>query len=109
MKNYIKIETPFERATDGTKKLIEGKWRSEAVNYLAYNSWVFTEKVDGTNIGIEWDGHEVSYHGHTEKAQIPPFLMEKLVELFGSNEAEEMFEHLGEMNKIIAEVSGVQF
>ena len=31
---YHKIETPFERDVDGTKKLIEGKYRSKFVEFL---------------------------------------------------------------------------
>lgn len=52
MNEYHKIETLFERDTNGTKKLIEGKFRNEAVEYLANNKWCFTEKIDGTNIRI---------------------------------------------------------
>lgn len=52
MTKYLKIETPFERAADGSKKLIEGKFRNETVEYLANSEWIFTEKIDGTNIGI---------------------------------------------------------
>ena len=81
MKEYIKIETPFERYTDGTKKLIEGKFRNETIEYLKDNVWQFTEKIDGTNISIVWDGHTISFHGRTERAQIPPHLLKKLYEL----------------------------
>ena len=45
MKEYIKIETPFLRDMTGSKKLIEGAWRNEAVEYLKDNPWVFTEKT----------------------------------------------------------------
>ena len=31
MIEYLKIETPFERDVNGTKKLIEGKFRNETV------------------------------------------------------------------------------
>ena len=47
MVEYIKIETPFERDIDGSKKLIEGKYRNETIEYLKDNVWEFTEKVDG--------------------------------------------------------------
>ena len=92
MTKYLKIETPFERATDGSKKLIESKFRDETVEYLANSEWLFTEKIDGTNIGIVWDGHKVTYQGRTENAQIPAHLANKLVELFGGNSNEELFE-----------------
>lgn len=102
MNEYTKIETIFERDMNGTKKLIEGKYRNETVEYLKDNEWICTEKIDGTNIGIVWDGHKVSYQGRTEKAQIPAHLMNKLLEMFGGNENEELFEQkFGEMQVIL--------
>lgn len=99
---YIKIDTPFERDNDGTKKLIEGKFRNETVEYLKDNKWFCSEKIDGTNIGIVWDGHKVSFYGRTERAQIPADLVNKLNELFGGIVNEEMFEQkFGEMNVIL--------
>lgn len=102
MIEYIKIDTPFERDTEGTKKLIEGKYRDETVRYLRDAIWTWTEKIDGTNISIEWDGHAVSIHGRTERAQIPPFLLEKLEEMFAGDVNEEMFEQLfGETHMVL--------
>ena len=102
MIEYVKIETPFERDMDGTKKLIEGKYRNETVEYLKDNMWQFTEKIDGTNIGIIWDGHKVSYQGRTERAQIPAHLTNKLIELFGGDINEELFEQkFGDMKVIL--------
>ena len=99
---YIKIDTPFERDNDGTKKLIEGKFRNETVEYLKDNEWLCSEKIDGTNIGIVWDGHKVSFQGRTERAQIPAPLVNKLNELFGGTINEEMFEQkFGETNVIL--------
>lgn len=99
---YIKIDTPFERDTEGTKKLIEGKFRNETVAYLKNNTWLCSEKIDGTNIGIVWDGHKVSFQGRNERAQIPAPLVNKLNELFGGTVNEEMFEQkFGEMNVIL--------
>ena len=92
MTEYLKIETPFKRDMEGSKKLIYGEFRNEVVEYLADNTWVCTEKIDGTNIGISWDGHKVSYQGRTERANIPAHLMNKLIEMFGGNEVEELFE-----------------
>lgn len=96
LKEYHKIETLFER-DEKTKKLIEGKFRNETVEYLANNEWEFTEKIDGTNIRIHWDGHKVQYYGRTDKAQIPAQLTNRLIELFGGEINEEIFEqHFGE-------------
>lgn len=102
MKEYHKIETLFERDINGTKKLIEGAFRNDAVKYLANNDWYFTEKIDGTNIRIHWDGHRVEFAGRTDRAQIPKSLMNYLTNTFGSMEAEEMFEQkFGETDVIL--------
>lgn len=91
IKEYEKIETLFVR-DETTKKLIEGKFRNETVEYLKDLDWEFTEKIDGTNIRIYWDGHRVQYFGRTDKAQIPSQLMNRLIELFGGDTNEELFE-----------------
>ena len=91
MKEYEKIETIFVR-DDKTKKLNENIFRNETVEFLKNLDWEFTEKIDGTNIRIVWDGHKVSYYGRTDKAQIPSQLMNRLIELFGGEVNEEMFE-----------------
>lgn len=102
MTEYTKIETIFERDMEGTKKLIEGKFRNETVEYIKENRWIGTEKIDGTNIGIAWDGHKVSYQGRTERTQIPAHLMNKLIEMFGGTVNEELFEQkFGEMQVIL--------
>lgn len=88
---YNKIETIYERNSK-TKKLNEGQYRDETIEFLKDNIWEFTEKIDGTNIRIFWNGHNVSYYGRTNNAQIPALLMNKLVQLFGGNVNEEMFE-----------------
>lgn len=94
MITYNKIETIFERDTSGTKKLIEGKFRNDTVEFLKDNIWTFTEKIDGTNIRVHWDGHRVEFAGRTDKAQIPSHLLTRLEELFGGNENEELFEQM---------------
>ena len=94
MKEYHKIETVFNRDMGGTKKLINGDYRSETVEFLKDCQWVFTEKIDGTNIRIHWDGHKVTFAGRTDKAQIPSHLVNRLNELFVGNENEELFEQM---------------
>ena len=102
MREYPKIETIFSRDTEGTKKLIFGTYRDETVKYLRFNDWQFTEKIDGTNISVEWDGHAVSFHGRTERAQIPKHLLEYLEKTFLTTEAEELFEQTyGDKNVIL--------
>ena len=56
--------------------------------------WQGTEKIDGTNIRIHWDGHDIEIAGHTDKAQIPPKLLEYLNDLFLTPEMEYVFEQI---------------
>lgn len=100
MKEYHKIETVFERDPN-TKKLIENKFRNPTVEYLSGNHWVFTEKIDGTNIRIHWDGHKVEFGGRTDRADIPKHLNEKLEVLFGGEVNEELFEQKFGSNDVI--------
>lgn len=102
MIEYTKIEIPFDRDMEGSKKLIEGKWRNETIEFLKDNQWICTEKIDGTNIGIVWDGHRVTYQGRTENAQIPAHLLNELLVMFGGDVNEELFEQkFGEMKVIL--------
>lgn len=91
MREYHKIETLFKR-DEKTKKLIIGEYTNETVEFLKDNTWVFTEKVDGTNIRVYWDGHKVSYAGRTDNSQIPSHLINRLNELFAGEVNAQMFE-----------------
>lgn len=101
MNKYTKIDTLFERDENGSKKLIEGKYKDETIEYLKNCEWICTEKIDGTNIGIIWDGHKVSFQGRTERANIPAHLVNKLNELFGGTVNEELFEQVFGEKEII--------
>ena len=100
IKEYEKIEGLFAR-DEGTKKLKEGEFINPTIEFLKNISWDFTEKIDGTNIRIYWDGHKVSCYGRTDKAAIPSQLMNKLIELFGGDVNEEMFEQKFGSNPVI--------
>lgn len=93
---YPKIETLFER-DPVTFKIIPGKFRNEI--YSLINEWEFTEKIDGTNIGIVYEtitpplktyyrkmiedpSNEkcvgISYQGRTSNADIPKGIIKYL-------------------------------
>lgn len=86
MKEYHKIQTVFLRdPATKHKTLLDGEWALPEFGYLANNEWVFTEKVDGTNIRVmcsdyEEDGgkYGITFGGKTDAASIPAFLVEKL-------------------------------
>lgn len=101
MKEYHKIDGLYMRK-EGTKKLIPGVYRNSMVEFLKNCTWLFTEKIDGTNIRVVWDGHRVSFYGRTDKASIPPKLLERLEELFGGEANEQVFEQtFGEKEVIL--------
>lgn len=90
MKEYHKIQTCFKR-DEKTKKIIENDWSLPEFEYLKDNQWVFTEKVDGTNIRVMWNGDRVVFGGKTDNASIPVFLLYKLQELFEGTAKRQLF------------------
>jgi hypothetical protein len=70
MNQYHKINSLYKRSPDG-KKMLFGEYSQPEFEYLADNIWVFTEKVDGTNIRVMWDGTYLRFGGKTDNAQIP--------------------------------------
>jgi len=88
MKEYHKINTIFKRDMANNGQIIEGEYSESEFEYLKDNQWVFTEKVDGTNIRVMWNGKDVVFGGKTDNASIPVFLLYKLQELFEGNKKE---------------------
>lgn len=93
MREYPKIPGPYKRHTEGPNrnKLIEGAWTDPVLYYLQDADWLFTEKVDGTNIRVHWDGHKVTLGGRTERAQIPANLITVITDLFPEELMEQVF------------------
>lgn len=79
MKEYHKINSVFKRDE-------RGKFLSEfsvpELELLKDVTWIWDEKIDGTNIRIHWDGEKVIYGGRTDNAQIPTTLIQELNKLF---------------------------
>jgi hypothetical protein len=104
---FPKIETLYDRDPD-THKMIVGAFRCPEFGLVDPKAWVFTEKIDGTNVRVMFDtvcleccgGWEpplegscprcgglkidprVTFGGRTDNAQMPTFLLSKLQELF---------------------------
>ncbi|UOF78242.1 RNA ligase [Caudoviricetes sp.] len=90
MKEYHKIQTVFRRdMSTNFKTLLEGEYSLPELKYLKDCLWVFTEKVDGTNIRVMLDGDKITFGGKTEDAQIPQFLVNRLNDLFLPIQARE--------------------
>lgn len=83
MNEYHKIQTVFLRDPQTNfKTLLEGQYALPVFEYLADNEWMFTEKVDGTNIRVMFDGNEITFGGKTDNASIPAPLVKRLQEVF---------------------------
>jgi len=83
MHEYHKIQTVFKRdPSNKHRTLLEGQWTLPEFEYLANNKWVFTEKVDGTNIRVYFRDGKIAFGGRTDRAQIPATLVERLNDRF---------------------------
>ena len=93
MEEYPKIQSVFKR-DEITHKFIEREYSLPEFKYLEDNIWVWTEKVDGTNIRVMWHPEKphnldsqgqhphLEFGGKTNNAQVPDFLLAKLQEKF---------------------------
>jgi len=85
MRKYSKIQSIFKRVQESGPdkgKMIDGAWTLSEFELLRDLKWEATEKIDGTNIRVDWDGEKVTLGGRTDKAQIPARLVERLMGLF---------------------------
>lgn len=73
---YPKINTVWKR--DERNVIVPGDWSCEEFDYLADRPWTWTEKVDGTNIRLHWNGDQVTIGGRTDNAQVPATLVTNL-------------------------------
>jgi hypothetical protein len=99
MTEYPHIDSVYKRDERG--KFILGDYSQPEFEYLKDLSWVWTEKIDGTNIRIMYqgsEGHElnplpqsVTFGGKTNNAQIPAKLLEHLQETFPIEKMQEIF------------------
>lgn len=91
MTTYQKIPGPFVR--DRATNKLTSEFVSEELRALAdLPVWDFTEKVDGTNVRVIWDGYRVSFAGRTDNGQFHPDLFTFLNDSFGGSDNETFFE-----------------
>lgn len=83
MDTYHKIQTVYLRdPATKYRTLLMGQYALPEFEYLAENEWTWTEKIDGTNIRVDWDTERILFGGRTDNAQTPTFLLVKLQEMF---------------------------
>lgn len=94
MKQYHKIKTLWKRQSEKPHNMLVGEFAEPEFEFLKDAQWYFTEKVDGTNIRIMWDGNRVTFGGKTNNAQIHSVLYEKLQVIFLNEPVEQIFEEV---------------
>lgn len=91
MTTYQKIPGPFVR--DRATKKLTAEFSSEDLRDLAdVPIWNFTEKVDGTNVRILWDGYRVAIAGRSDNSSFDLALVNYLQTTFMGPENETFFE-----------------
>lgn len=97
MIEYPKIETLYNRDPENMKRVIEGDLRLPEFELVKH--WHITEKVDGTNVRIIFQGDtedgpgSVRIGGRTDDAQMPLFLHDTLTELFPYQKLAALFDY----------------
>jgi len=101
MQTYHKIQSIFYRDPENNyKSFIEGKFSDPAFEILQNVPWDFTEKVDGTNIRIGWDGNGVRFGGRSDRAQLPGQLLIHLQDHFTDARLSSVFQGAGSITLI---------
>lgn len=79
---YVKINTIWKR-TQG-KEIVLGAYATPEFEFLRETLFEWTEKVDGTNVRVYWDGQTLRFGGRTDNAEMPIKLVDALNDLFAA-------------------------
>lgn len=95
---YHKINSLYKRDQKGR---FTDEFSQSEFEYLYENEWEGTEKIDGTNIRIMYDGAKIEIGGRTERAQIPSHLYNYLFSTFTFEKMKEAFGRDDDANVIL--------
>lgn len=84
---YPKIQSLFKR-DELSHKFIDELSRNE---FGKIKNWLVQEKIDGTNIRIQFTGEAVTFHGREAKSEMPEFLLKYLQEHFTVERLKNIF------------------
>lgn len=84
MDKYQKIETLY--VFDGKQKKFTNHFSSPLVDFLKDVRWLVSEKVDGMNVRVHFDGYRVEWNGRTEDSDLPIEVENLLQNTFGDSE-----------------------
>ena len=89
MIEYPKIQTIWKREAERPCHIIPGEFSRP--EFGSINRWHVTEKIDGMNVRVCWDGENVDFRGRTDRAEMPKGLMAHLQETFTVEKMKEKF------------------
>jgi len=93
MEKYHKIQTVFKRdVSTKYKTLLVNDYSLPEFEYLKDCEWVFTEKVDGTNIRVMFENGQLLFGGKTDNSQMPVSLMVSLANTFSVESMQSVFD-----------------
>lgn len=76
MPGYHKIDSVYKRdPADKYKRFLTDQYTRPEFELLKDIDWTWTEKIDGTNVRVGWDGAAVQFGGRTDAAQMPMRLL----------------------------------
>jgi len=94
---YHKIQSLYKRdPANKHKTFLLGDYSLPEFEYLKDFEWHATEKVDGTNIRVGWNGEKIAIGGRTDNAQLPHDLLTSIENMFGTDSAKAYFEQYPE-------------
>lgn len=86
---YPKINTIWKREREKPCRIMPGQFSRP--EFETIDLWHVTEKIDGMNVRVIWDGETVDFRGRTDRAQMPTNLMAHLKEAFPVEKMKEKF------------------
>lgn len=89
IKNLFKRDLNKESPTFG--KAIMGDFTMPEYEVLFLSDWEATEKIDGTNVRVIWDGSDVQYLDRRGKGELPPILTKGLKVLLPQRDLSRAF------------------
>lgn len=94
--NFQKISAPFGRNTPKDRLVDTSIFAKNWVKMFYDNNipMYASEKIDGTSVGIKWDGERISFVGHTDRSQFAPHYLDYLNKSFGTSEFESVIEEV---------------
>jgi hypothetical protein len=90
---YHKINSVYKRDLEGDKSFIVGEYAQPEFKTLKDIDWICTEKINGMNVRVLWDGNNVEFRGKTDQAELNPELLANLASSFKPDDLKMFFDN----------------